>query len=288
MISDSAVYLYGYEAVISALMHRHSHALHHLFMQKPGHSFTKENTELRRRCDVVDFFLKNEGKLQNMHYSRETESKLSEICGYTEHDGFVLKCEATRAYQTLDEKWLRLRQEQGAPWLSFLYPIGLRNPVNLGTIAKTCECLRASLLLPNRHCAGATPSAYFHSGGALDRIEVLRSADTVQQTLRTLQKYNFQLVMTVPPKDIERTAYTTPLKGNTAVIVGNERFGLSEQVVSMGTHHLSFLQPKHDSSTGTWCIRSLNVNTASALALATVQRLRQNPRASGLFRLSAI
>ena len=279
-------FIYGYKAVLSALLCRNTLTFHHLFLQNQNSAARQVDSELKRRTDVLRYILETESKFASLKHSSTSATELARISQSADHGGFVLKCDAGVMHTVIDEKYIDSHLKDTKD-LSFVFPVGLRNPVNLGTLAKTCEYNGASLILPQSNTAGITPSALFHSDGALDRIKVFRAMHT-RELLLTLKARKFQVVMTVPPTKNAPKSEECSLKGNIVTVLGNERYGIPEDIIPLGTHRLSLLQPRAVPGKPCTRISSLNVNAAAAVTLATLQRLRQDPLATGLFRIARI
>ncbi|KNH04775.1 GTP-binding protein [Perkinsela sp. CCAP 1560/4] len=287
MESDATVFLYGYSAVLSALACRPQKSLMHLFCMKTrvNEIFYKD---FKRRLGLMHFVLQNDERLRGVRSSHVSCGQLTQMCQSCEHDGFVLQCAAWRDNDVVTKEWCDLVHTFPPNKKIFLYPIGVRNPVNLGKIAKTCEFFDIGMLLPLKHSVRTTASAFYESDGALERISIVKTSGPPRNTLELLRENGFNIVMTV--SGLNERPHCSPMSPESpcVIVLGSERNGIEKENRSLGTHELALLPPDvRQIPKQNLRVDSLNVNTAAALSIVAVQNAR-GKASHGLYCLKSV
>ncbi len=141
---------------------------------------------------------------------------------------------------------------------------GIRDPGNLGAMARVAEAAGASALVKCRGTADPfQPKALRASMGSLIRIPVFETGEP-QETLATLKHKGFRLVACLPRSggDFRRA----DLSGRLALVIGNESTGLSRSLVELTDSRISV--PMKDS------VESLDVAVVTGLMFNEAARQR--------------
>lgn len=141
---------------------------------------------------------------------------------------------------------------------------GIRDPGNLGAMARVAEAAGASALVK---CRGSVdpfqPKALRASMGSLIRIPVFETGEP-RPTLVALKQEGFRLVACLPRSGVDfRQA---DLRGRLALVMGGESAGLSPGLVELTDSQISV--PMKDS------VESLNVAVVTGLVLYEAARQR--------------
>ena len=135
---------------------------------------------------------------------------------------------------------------------------------NFGAIARTAECAVVhALIVPKQGSAEINPDAIKTSAGSLFKINVCRE-DSLAKTARYLQESGIQLVACTEKTDntLYREDYTAP----TALILGSEEHGISDDLVRISDHLAKIPMAG--------AIASLNVSVSAGVALYEAMRQR--------------
>ncbi|MFC7526570.1 23S rRNA (guanosine(2251)-2'-O)-methyltransferase RlmB [Parapedobacter sp. GCM10030251] len=153
--------------------------------------------------------------------------------------------------------------ERGAAPLLLLLD-GITDVRNLGAIARTAECAGVhALVVPKKGTAEINPDAIKTSAGALFKINVCRE-DSLVKTAKFLQESGIQLVAYTEKTD--RSLYEIDYTVPTALILGSEEQGISDELVRIADHLAKI--PMAGS------IASLNVSVSAGVGLYEVVRQR--------------
>jgi len=153
--------------------------------------------------------------------------------------------------------------ERGAAPLLLLLD-GITDVRNLGAIARTAECAGVhALVVPKKGTAEINPDAIKTSAGALFKINVCRE-DSLVKTAKFLQESGIQLVACTEKTD--RSLYEIDYTVPTALILGSEEQGISDELVRIADHLAKI--PMAGS------IASLNVSVSAGVGLYEVVRQR--------------
>ena len=144
------------------------------------------------------------------------------LSGGLRHQGVAALAAAFR-YAEMEEIFQRAGEEP----LFLLIADSIEDPHNLGAIIRTAEAAGAhGLILPKRGGAGLTSIVGRTSAGAVEHLPIVRVTNLVA-TIKELKQrgvWVFGADMDGQPWD------KTDLKGNVALVIGSEGFGISRLV----------------------------------------------------------
>lgn len=137
---------------------------------------------------------------------------------------------------------------------------------NFGAIARSAECAGVDfIIIPSRGAAQINGDAIKTSAGALHRIKVCRE-ENLKTTLEYLHESGLQIVAC--HEKTEHLMYAADFKKPTAIIMGSEENGISNEYVKRSQVQVKIPMPGD--------IASLNVSVASGIVLFEVVRQRLN------------
>ena len=195
-------------------------------------------------------------------YQQVPVEKLNRMTGKN-HQG-VIAVISPITYQRVEDVVPMIYERGEVPLLLILD--GITDVRNLGAIARTAECVGAhALIVPKKGSAEINPDAIKTSAGALFKINVCRE-DSLSRTARFLQESGIQLIACTEKTEssIYQLDYTAP----TALILGSEEHGISDDLIRMSDHLARIPMA------GT--IASLNVSVSAGVVL--YEALRQRVR----------
>lgn len=107
----------------------------------------------------------------------------------------------------------------------FILLDGVEDPHNLGSIIRSAECLGFSgVIIPARHSALVNETVIRSSAGAINYVKVIK-VNNLNDAIKRLKEENiFVYSADMDGEDIRKTN----LKGNVAIVVGSEGFGVSD------------------------------------------------------------
>jgi 23S rRNA (guanosine2251-2'-O)-methyltransferase len=148
---------------------------------------------------------------------------------------------------------------------------GVTNPSNVGMILRTATAAGvAGVVLPRIGSPGVDPLVVKASAGVAYRAPILRSR-TAAEAVRTLRAAGWRIV------GLEAAAaadlYTTDLPRSTAVVLGNETEGISEELREIVDLWLSIPMAAG--------VESLNVSSAAAVVCFELLRRRVSTSSAG-------
>lgn len=153
-----------------------------------------------------------------------SERKLSEMADGVSHQG-VIAVGGYAQYVGLKDI-VNIAAENGRS--SFIIICDeIEDPHNLGAIIRTAECAGADgVVIPKRHSASLNQTVYKTSAGAASWLPVARVSN-IASAIDELKKLGVWIYGT----DLSGEEYTTAdLKGNIALVIGSEGFGISRLV----------------------------------------------------------
>jgi len=204
--------------------------------------------------------LKQQLKEHGITYQQVPVEKLNRMTRKN-HQG-VIAVISPITYQRLEDLVPAIYENGEVPLLVVLD--GITDVRNLGAIARTAECAGAhALVVPKKGSAEVNPDAIKTSAGALYKIPVCRE-DSLARTARFLQESGIQLVACT--EKTENTLYHTDFTAPTALILGSEEHGISDDLLR-GVDQLVKI-PMAGS------IASLNVSVSAGVALYEAIRQR--------------
>ena len=109
----------------------------------------------------------------------------------------------------------------------------ISNPQNFGAICRTAEALGLDGVIVGGGCDIYNPKALRASMGSLFRLNVF-SCDTLKELLCGLQKNGMNVYAAVPDRGALAVTHADMTKG-TAIVIGNEGDGISEEVKNAST-----------------------------------------------------
>ncbi len=182
-------------------------------------------TELGIKCCIVcpDLIYSDEGiEMLDKVLGRAEEifiisQKLYErICNREDPDGLT----SIVHLPSLDIGMLPLKN-----WTNILVLDGLENPGNIGTILRTCDGARVdAVVVCNKKARITNPKLIKASMGAVFSIPIIEMGNT-DQCINWLKENNFSIYLADTRADKTYKDYNYSEK--TALVVGNERYGIS-------------------------------------------------------------
>ncbi|MGB0882094.1 MAG: 23S rRNA (guanosine(2251)-2'-O)-methyltransferase RlmB [Vicingaceae bacterium] len=128
---------------------------------------------------------------------------------------------------------------------------------NFGAIARTAECAGVdAVVVPKRESAQINADAIKTSAGALHTIPVCK-VNNLTDTVMFLQASGIQIVSCTEKTD--NTIYDVDYKTPTAIVMGSEEFGVSNQILKITDHKAKIPMAGK--------ISSLNVSVAAGIIL---------------------
>lgn len=135
---------------------------------------------------------------------------------------------------------------------------------NFGAIARSAECAGVDfIIIPSRGAAQINGDAIKTSAGALHRLKVCRE-DNLKHTLEFLKESGLQIVAC--HEKTENLIYDADFKQPTAIIMGNEENGISNEYVKRSDMQIKIPMSGE--------IASLNVSVATGIVLFEAIRQR--------------
>ncbi len=178
----------------------------------------KGGKEKGRLAEIINLARKDKIDIEYVH--RQQLDKIS-----SHHQGVAVETSGY-IYSTLEDM-LTLAHENGeSPFLLILDT--LQDPQNLGTLLRTAEIVGVhGVLLPLRQTATVTPAVVASSSGASEHILVGQS--NLAQAIGIL-KENEVWVIGLDGGEKSQPVDKVNLKGNLALVVGNEGQGMRQLV----------------------------------------------------------
>ena len=105
---------------------------------------------------------------------------------------------------------------------------GIEDPHNLGSIIRTAETAGVhGIIIPKRRNATVNSTVSKVSAGAVEHIKIAR-VNNITDTIRKLKENGLWVIGT--DMDAKTYYYNQDLKGNIAIIIGSEGYGMSRLV----------------------------------------------------------
>lgn len=143
----------------------------------------------------------------------------------------------------------------------FLILDDVKDPGNMGTIIRTAESAGVNAIFVSKNCVDVYNSKVLRSTmGAIFNIQIF-TVD-ILEIIRKLKEENFKIVST--NVKCEKMYYEEELNGKIALIIGNEAFGISEEVLKSSNCEVKI--PMIGTS------ESLNASVACAILLYDIVR----------------
>ncbi|WP_128544775.1 23S rRNA (guanosine(2251)-2'-O)-methyltransferase RlmB [Larkinella soli] len=135
---------------------------------------------------------------------------------------------------------------------------------NFGAIARTAECAGAQgIVIPARGTALINADAMKTSSGALSHLPVCREVN-LEETVKYLKDSGIRVVACTEKTD--HYLYDVDMSGPTALIMGSEDDGISEELLRLADHHARIPLVGQ--------VESLNVSVATGVVLYEAVRQR--------------
>jgi len=135
---------------------------------------------------------------------------------------------------------------------------------NFGAIARTAECSGVqTIVIPARGAALINADAMKTSSGALSYLPVCREVN-LEETIKYLQDSGIKVVACTEKTD--HYLYDVDMSGPTAIIMGAEDDGISEELLRLADHHARIPLVGQ--------VESLNVSVATGVVLYEAVRQR--------------
>ena len=178
----------------------------------------KGGKEKGRLGEIVNLCRKK--RIDIIYVQRQQLDKIS-----SHHQGVALETNGY-AYTPLEDM-LSLAEKRGeSPFLLILDP--LQDPQNLGTLLRTAEIVGVhGVLLPLRQTATVTPAVVAASSGASEHMLVGQS--NLAQAISILKENDVWVIGLDGGEESQRVDKVN-LKGNLALVVGNEGQGMRQLV----------------------------------------------------------
>ncbi len=188
--------------------------------------------------------------------------KLNRVTKNQNHQGIVAVASPIE-YADLTEVMEELKQREEVPLIVVFD--GVTDVRNFGGIARSAECAGAhALVVPIKNSAPVNADAIKTSAGALNLIPVCR-VGSIRNTLRFLQENGLQVIAATEKSNT--LLYETDLSRPTALVMGSEDAGISNEVLKMCDVKLAIPLMGQ--------IGSLNVSAAAAVLLFEAVRQRK-------------
>jgi 23S rRNA (guanosine2251-2'-O)-methyltransferase len=235
--------IYGTRAVMEAI--------------KAGREIEKVYVQAGLNNDLIKELI-NTAKAAGVPFSFIPQQKLNRL-STKNHQGVICILSAVR-YVPVENLIDKAYAEGRAPF--FLIMDRVTDVRNFGAIARTAECAGLDgIILEEKGNAPITADAVKTSAGALNHLPVCRERD-LPKTLRLLQENGIQIVACT--EKAEKTLYELDLKVPTALVLGSEEDGISEDLLQLADA-LAKIPMKGK-------ISSLNVSVAAGVAIYEVVR----------------
>lgn len=187
-----------------------------------------------RLADDADEELRTLADSRNVQVHDETASRLTQLCGATDHQGVLAKMPPFPYASPTDLlNWLRTTRRppiSPSPDPLFLITDHLQDPYNFGAIVRSAECFGAAgVFIPRTRQVGVTSQVARSSAGAVNHIPIAQVDDLLVLT-DELKRQGVRLVAAS-----EHAATPLPdadLSGPLAVVIGNEGVGIRRDLLA--------------------------------------------------------
>ena len=191
------------------------------------------------------------------------KQKINQISTSDNHQGVIAYVSAYD-YMELDDLLKKIENKDGDAFIMILDEIN--DPHNLGSILRTADAVGVDgVIIPKRRAVGLTSVVAKTSAGAIEYVPVCK----VGNIARTIEKIKERGIW-VAGADMAGAAdhYKTDLKGNIALVMGNEGKGIS-RLVKEKCDFLVKIPMVGD-------VSSLNASVAAAVLMYEVYRQRND------------
>eukprot|EP00759_Apiculatamorpha_spiralis_P028385 PhF_6_TR30850/c0_g1_i1/m.45401/K03218/rlmB; 23S rRNA (guanosine2251-2'-O)-methyltransferase len=276
--------VYGYQCVLAALTCGKRREFRKLYLRNLSFAKNPSAPNILAHKQRQDTILKQIKQMKiNLPITYMNRNELSHLVGDTENEGIALDCSDRLCDDTITSTWV-----ERAPKGIYVFPMAMRDPFNLGAMAKSCAVFNSTLILPSSDAVRITPSALKCSDGWLERIPIVSvpyglSAEDVIQMVRANPSTDneFYTIAAVSPRQ-GGTYQQTPIEKTKRVllVVGNEYEGVPTQLLQYVHERYTIPSPRINenvtsSAEDNDCeqfIESLNVSTATTCAICDITR----------------
>jgi len=242
-LEDKSFLIEGKNSVLEAL--KAGRPMNKIYVKKGDRAFIKRINELARQ--------------NNVPVVEVDENYLNRISETKKHQGVIAQA-SLKPYLDFEELLAKASSKTREPFIAVLNEI--EDPVNLGSILRTCDCLGVNgVIIPKRRACGVTPTVMKVSEGAGEYVDIAR----VTNIASTLEKLKEKGIWVVGADMDGEVYYEKDLTGPLALVVGGEDKGLGKLVKERCDFLLKIPMMGHVSS----------MNAAVAFAVIGYEIIRQ-------------
>jgi 23S rRNA (guanosine2251-2'-O)-methyltransferase len=243
---DKKEMIYGTRAVMEAI--------------KAGREIEKIYVQAGLSNDLIKELI-NTAKANEVPYSFIPQQKLNAL-STKNHQGVICMLSAVR-YVPIENLIDKAYAEGHSPF--FLILDRVTDVRNFGALARTAECAGLDgIIISEKGNAPITGDAVKTSAGALNHLPVCRVHD-LKKTFQLLQNNGIQIIACI--EKAEKTIYEIDLKSPTALVLGSEEDGISDELLRAADVLVKIPMKGK--------IESLNVSVAAGVAIYEVVRQQQ-------------
>ncbi|KYO67393.1 23S rRNA (guanosine(2251)-2'-O)-methyltransferase RlmB [Thermovenabulum gondwanense] len=207
-MEDKSFLIEGKNSVLEAL--KAGRPMNKIYVKKGDRAFIKRINELARQ--------------NNVPVVEVDENYLNRISETKKHQGVIAQA-SLKPYLDFEELLTKASSKTREPFIAVLNEI--EDPVNLGSILRTCDCLGVNgVIIPKRRACGVTPTVMKVSEGAGEYVDIAR----VTNIASTLEKLKEKGIWVVGADMDGEVYYEKDLTGPLALVVGGEDKGLGKLV----------------------------------------------------------
>lgn len=208
MEQQKSILIEGKNSVVEAL--KAGRPINKIYIRKGDRSFFRLLLELARE--------------NNVPIVEVDEQFLNKISITKKHQGVIAKG-SPKAYLELEDLISKAKTTSREPFIVVLNEI--EDPMNLGNILRTCDCIGANgVVIPKRRACGVTSTVLKVSEGAGEYVDIARVTN-IASTLEKLKEEGFWVVGADMDGELY---YEKDLTGPIALVVGGEDKGLGRLV----------------------------------------------------------
>jgi len=238
--------IYGTRAVMEAI--------------KAGREIEKIYVQAGLSNDLIKELI-NTAKANEVPYSFIPQQKLNAL-STKNHQGVICMLSAVR-YVPIENLIDKAYAEGHSPF--FLILDRVTDVRNFGALARTAECAGLDgIIISEKGNAPITGDAVKTSAGALNHLPVCRVHD-LKKTFQLLQNNGIQIIACI--EKAEKTIYEIDLKSPTALVLGSEEDGISDELLRAADVLVKIPMKGK--------IESLNVSVTAGVAIYEVVRQQQ-------------
>lgn len=243
---DKKEMIYGTRAVMEAI--------------KAGREIEKIYVQAGLSNDLIKELI-NTAKANEVPYSFIPQQKLNAL-STKNHQGVICMLSAVR-YVPIENLIDKAYAEGHSPF--FLILDRVTDVRNFGALARTAECAGLDgIIISEKGNAPITGDAVKTSAGALNHLPVCRVHD-LKKTFQLLQNNGIQIIACI--EKAEKTIYEIDLKSPTALVLGSEEDGISDELLRAADVLVKIPMKGK--------IESLNVSVTAGVAIYEVVRQQQ-------------